>query len=156
MKKRFFILASFILVGAMAFWFMRFHKLSTFQGPLVDTMPELTWVRTELKLTDVQFMQVSSLHVAYRPKCMEMCQRISEAHEKIEVLARGGRKMSPELEQAIREHSRIHAESQEAMLKHLYETAAVLQADQASRYLDTMLPYALDFTLSEPGTLHSR
>lgn len=150
------MLATFIGAGALAFWFMRSHKLATSQGPILDTMPELAWLRMELKLTPEQFTEVSSLHVAYRPKCMEMCHRISEAHEKIEVLARGGRKMSPELEQAIREHSKIHAESQEAMLKHLYETAAVLEANQANCYLDTMLPFALDFTLSEPGTLHSR
>jgi len=47
---------------------------------------------------------------------------------------------------AISDHARIHAESQEAMIGHLYRTAAVLDKDQAKRYLTIMLPYALDFS----------
>ena len=42
------------------------------------------------------------------------------------------------------------------MLNHLYETAATLSPEQSRRYLETMLPYALDFTHSESGTLHAR
>jgi RNA polymerase sigma-70 factor (ECF subfamily) len=37
------------------------------------------------------------------------------------------------------------------MLEHLYETAAVLEEAQGRRYLDAMLPYALDFKYSEPN-----
>ncbi|MES2437506.1 MAG: periplasmic heavy metal sensor [Verrucomicrobiota bacterium] len=156
MKKGLFILAVALLAGVMAFYLMRSHKIAQSQGPLVDSMPELAWVRTELKLTDEQFAKVSQLHAAYRPKCVEMCRRISDAHEKIEGFARKDRKVSPELDDAIHEHARIHVECQQAMLKHIYETAAALDENQAARYLETMLPYALDFTHSESGNLHSR
>lgn len=157
MRKGLIILAVAALAGVMAFCLMRSHKLAAVRGPMLDSMPELAWLRTELKLTDEQFTKVSRLHVAYRPECMEMCRDISEAHEKTEGLtAVKVREMTPELEAAIREHALIHADCQQAMLKHLYETAAVLDDTQASRYLETMLPYALDFSLSESGNLHSR
>ncbi len=156
MKKGSLILAIALLAGVIAFCVVRSQKMARTGGNLLDSMPELTWVRTDLKLTDTQFAKVSELHAAYRPKCMEMCRRISEAHQKMEAVSRMDRKLTPELEAAIRQHAGIHAECQQAMLKHLYETAAVLDANQASRYLETMVPYALDFTLSESGNLHSR
>ncbi|MEO5715864.1 MAG: Spy/CpxP family protein refolding chaperone [Luteolibacter sp.] len=155
MKKGILIVAVCLLAGVMAFCLMRSRTIAHSRGNLLDSMPELTWVRTDLKLTDAQFAKVSELHVAYRPKCLEMCRRISDAHEKMEGMTREGRNLTPELEAAIREHAVIHAECQQAMLKHLYETAAVLDDKQAGRYLETMIPFALDFTPSGSGNLHS-
>lgn len=155
MKKGLLILATALLAGLIAFCLMRSHTIARSGGNLLDSMPELAWVRTDLKLTDAQFAKVTELHVAYRPKCMEMCRRISEAHEKMEGLTAKQRKETPELDAAIREHALIHAECQQAMLKHLYETAAVLDEKQGSRYLETMMPYALDFTPSAAGNVPS-
>ena len=156
MRKGAVILAIALLAGAVAFYMMRSRKMDESRGLLMDSMPELTWVRKELELTDEQFAKVSDLHSAYRPKCVEMCRRVSAAHEKLDGLAIKDRKMSAELEAAIREHAVIHGECQQAMLNHLYETAAVLDEKQANRYLKTMLPYALDFTSSESENFHSR
>jgi len=155
MKKGILILAIALLAGVIAFCLMRSRTITHSRENLLDSMPELAWVRTDLKLTDAQFSKVSELHAAYRPKCMEMCRRISDAHEKVDGLAGKGRKLTPELDAAIREHAVIHAECQQAMLKHLYETAAVLDEKQAGRYLETMIPFALDSTLSGSETAHS-
>lgn len=155
MKKRILIVVTALLAGVMAFCLMRSRTIIHSRENLLDSMPELAWVRTDLKLTDAQFAKVSELHVAYRPKCMEMCRRISDAHQKMDRLAGKGRELTPELEAAIRERAVIHAECQQAMLKHLYDTAAVLDEKQAARYLGTMIPCALDFTLSESENPHS-
>lgn len=155
MKKAFLILTAALLAGVMAFCLMHSQKSTQAKGILVDSMPELAWVRSELQLTDAQFAKVSELHAAYRPKCVEMCRRNAESHERLEKLAEKDRKLTPELEATIREHATIRAECQQAMLRHLYETAAALDEKQAARYLDTMIPYALDFSLSEPRNLHS-
>jgi hypothetical protein len=156
MKRGFILLALVIVAGVAAFCFTRSHKMAEQRALRLDSMPELAWVRTDLKLTDEQFEKVSELHAAYRPKCMEMCRRISKAHEKVQAAARAGGAMTPELETAIREHAETQVECQRAMLKHIYETAAVLDKDRAARYLETMLPFALDFTRDESGTSPSR
>lgn len=156
MKKPLLIFLSILVAGAAAFCLMRFQKSAARQGVLLDHMPELTWVRSELKLTDEQFAKVTELHAAYRPKCVEMCRRIAEAHEKLDRLAAQDHAISGELRTAIREHASIHAECQETMLEHLYQTAAQLDSGQAAKYLETMLPYALDFTHSEAGAIHNR
>ena len=154
MKKGILILILAIVAGVVAFAVMRAHRIDSSKGALLDNMPELTWLRSDLELTDSQFAKVTELHVAYRPQCMEMCHRILEAHERLDRAAHPGTAVTAELKAAIADHARIHAECQEAMMEHLYRTAAVLDEGQAKRYLKTMLPYALDFSHSEPEGVH--
>jgi hypothetical protein len=146
MKRGFLILALALVAGALAFWAMRSRKMAERNEVLLDSMSELAWVRSELKLSDAQFAKVAELHAAYRPKCVEMCRRIAEARGKVEALAKASNVITPELEAALREHAETHAECQQAMLRHLYETAATLDPDQAKSYLETMLPMAVDST----------
>lgn len=156
MKRGLMLLAAALVAGVVAFFATRSHKMAESRTVLLDAMPELAWVRTELELTDDQFAKVSALHAAYRPKCAEMCRRIAEAQEKLEIAARDNRRMSPGLEAAIREHATTHAECRQAMLKHMYETAALLDEEQSARYLAEMLPFALDHAHAESRRLHSR
>lgn len=149
------MLALSLLAGVVAFFFMRSH-MSESEGSFVNSMSELGWFQKDLKLSDKQLVEVSNLHAAYRPKCEEMCQCISESQKKIEELSRKNRRMTPELEEAIREHHEILAECQQAMLKHIYETAEALDENQATRYLKTMIPYALDLVHNGSGSPHSR
>lgn len=146
MKKGLLILALALVAGALAFWSMRSFKMAKHHEVLLDSMPELVWIRTDLKLTDAQFAKVTELHAAYRPKCAAMCRRIAEARGKVDRQAKASRGMTPDLAAALREYAETHAECQRAMLVHLYETAATLEPDQAQRYLETMLPMAMDFS----------
>ncbi|MEO8614137.1 MAG: transmembrane domain-containing protein [Luteolibacter sp.] len=155
MKKAVVILIAAVLAGTIAFWLMRSHQISKNQGALLDSMPELAWVRTELKLSDEKFAEVSKLHSDYRPKCMEMCGKIAMAHEKMVALAGRNQEMSHELETAIREYAATRAECQQAMLNHIYQTAGVLDKYQAARYLETTLPYALDTSPGDSAHGHS-
>ncbi len=144
MKKGLIILVIALLAGIAAFMVTRSHRQSAHNGVLLDTLPELAWLRAELKLSNEQFAKASELHKAYRPTCTEMCHNITEAHARLETLAQTGRGITPELTAAIQHHARVHAECQEKMLEHLYQTAALLDDKQAARYLETMIPHALD------------
>lgn len=137
-----------LMAGVLAFFLMRSHKMSAHDGVLLDSMPELKWMKNDLKLTDDQFAKVSELHLAYRPVCVDLCARISAAHEKVESLAQVSRGMTPELETALREHATTHAECQQAMLEHIYRTAALLEPEQSTRYVESVLPTALGLTQS--------
>ncbi|MDB6134890.1 MAG: hypothetical protein JWM59_3133 [Verrucomicrobiales bacterium] len=150
MKKPLLILLLILSAGACAFCFTHFRKQQERGGVLLDTMPELVWLRSELKLSDDQFRKVSGLHAAYQPKCVEMCARIARAHRRLETLAREGTSLNPELEAALKEHAAVHLECRQAMLNHIYQTSAQLDRKQSARYLEAVLPYALDFSRSEP------
>jgi hypothetical protein len=154
--KGVFILILILAAGTLAFCLMRNHRMPARGDALLDTMPELGWVRSELKLTDEQFKKVAQLHAEYRPECVRMCNMISQAHEKIEERAKSSRSMTPELSAALQEHAAIHLECQQTMLGHIYRTAALMNQRQSEKYLEKMLPYALDFTHSETGNLHGR
>ena len=108
------ILIFALACGAAAFVATRSHKIERSHLVLLDDMPELGWLRSELDLSDAQFAKVRELHVGYRPKCAEMCHRIHEAHERLDAASRGRRDVSPELKAAIEDHARIHAECQHA------------------------------------------
>lgn len=154
MKKGLLILGLALLAGIATFCVTRMHRQAAPDGVLLDSMPELSWLRTGLQLTDDQFAKAGQLHAAYRPVCAEMCHNIAMAHEKLETLARSGRGMTPELDAAIREHARVHAECQRRMLEHLYQTAALFDDRQAARFLETMVPHALDSTAAGSESCH--
>lgn len=154
-NKGLMVLILAVAAGCLTYFAMRWHKTDRVAaGVMLDSLPELEWLRVELKFTDSQFARVRDLHLAYRPRCAEMCRRISAAHVEIEALAKADRDVTPGLSSALGEHARIHVECQEAMLRHLYQTAALLNEDQARHYLEILLPYALDFSHSESGSLH--
>lgn len=154
MKKGLLILLVALLAGFTAFVISRSHRQSAGGPVLLDSMPELAWLRGELGLSDRQFAKAGELHAAYRPQCEEMCRRIAESHARLASLAGKERRMTPELIEAIRDHARVHAECQEKMLEHLYQTAALMDENQALRYLQAVLPSALDAPSSETGGGH--
>lgn len=156
MKRASLILFVALIAGLAAFCGVRSYKMAGQKSVLLDSMSELSWMKSELRLSDGQFAKVSELHTAYRPQCAEMCERIAEAHEKMEALIHENPEVTPELEKAIHRHAVIHAECQAAMLRHLFQTAGVMDQGQAALYLKEMLPFALDFNHSEPGELHGR
>lgn len=141
-----------VLAGLAAFFMMRWHgrpgadHLAAGHG-----MPGLFWLRDELKLSDAQFAKVQALHEAYQPKCEQMCERIAASHERVAALTAAAKELTPELSAALKEHADVHLDCQRAMLGHLFETAAAMDAAQGRRYLDLVLPYATDFAHSEGG-----
>jgi hypothetical protein len=144
MKKGWFALGFALLAGLLAFFAMRNLALKNQKGALVvDQLPELAWLKSEVRLSDEELAKVKELHLAYRPKCLEMCKRIAEARQKLQVAAQSQRKWNPDLEQAVQEHARVQADCQRAMLQHLHETAAVLKPEKAEHFLKATLPTVL-------------
>jgi hypothetical protein len=144
MKRVVLVLLVAVIAGLAAFFWMRSYQRPERNGVMLDSMPELAWLRTDLKLSEQQFAEVSRLHAAYRPQCEKMCMEIAGAREKLEAAILRNRGMNDEVQAAIRKHAETRAKCRQAMLNHMYETAAVLDANQAGQYLKTMLPFVMD------------
>ncbi len=144
MKKGLLILAAAMMAGILAFFLSRGQPSPDPGTVLLDSLPELAWLRTDLKLTDAQYAKVGELHRAYRPVCAEMCRRIAEGEAAVAKLARAQGGMNDELSQAIDNHGRVIAACKRSMLEHLYQTASLMNERQARRYLEVTLPLALD------------
>jgi hypothetical protein len=152
MKRGFWILMVAIVAGFAGFAVIRWQSAP----PVVTAthgsslLPELEWLRREFNLTEEQFAKTSELHLAYRPTCEILCNRVMASHDKIKKLVDTGAQVTPGLEAALRDHAALHVECQTAMLTHLYKTAAQLSPEQAKNYLDAMLPHVIAMEM-EPG-----
>lgn len=144
MKKGLLILATAIIAGILAFFLSRQHPSANADSLLIDSLPELAWLRTDLELTDEQFSKVEKLHLDYRPVCAEMCRRIAESEAAVAKLASTQGDLSDELATAIDNHGSVIAACKRSMLEHLYQTASLMDERQARRYLEISLPLALD------------
>lgn len=146
MKKPLVILLVALIAGFTAFAITRRHCSATKSDTLLDQLPELAWLRTELALSDAQFARIAELHASYRPVCEEMCGRIGKSHARLEAIALKSRTTGNELQQAIADYERVRGECKMKMLEHLYQTASLMNEEQAGRYLETVLPPALGAT----------
>jgi hypothetical protein len=144
MRKAVLIALLALAAGVLSFQATRGCRPVRPQHALLDEMPELAWMRGELKLSDAQFARVAALHERYRPVCRDMCDRIETARARVDGLLRQSKSVTPELESAMREFARVRAECRLAMLRHVYETAAELDERQAARYLDALAPHLVE------------
>ena len=152
MKKPLVILILALIAGFAAFGITRKHCTTANSNTLLDHLPELAWLKTELALSDAQFSKVAELHDSYRPVCEEMCRRIDDSRARLEAVALKSRSTDTELQKAIAEYERVRGECKMKMLEHLYQTAELMNEDQAERYLKAVLPAALGST----GGQHSQ
>lgn len=104
-------------------------------------LPELEWLRLRLQLDDTQFDKVKTLHLAYRPKCQDLCARAEKAEAALREVLRDPQK---DATTALKARAELQVECQQAMLAHVRQTAACMNADQAKQYLETLLPHVLD------------
>ena len=117
-------------------------------------LPELEWLRQWLRLDEAQFRQVRELHLAYRPRCRELCMRANEADARLVAVMRDS---PPDLSAVLRARAEVQVEAQEAMLAHVWQTAALMTPEQARQYLETLLPHVLGLRLPrEDDSSHSR
>ena len=152
MRRGIWILIAALIAGVAAFVVTRQQSACRMNGPVSardghTRLPELEWLRREFNLTDEQFANVAALHMAYRPKCEGLCQKVQASHDKLMGLAGPAREVTPELKTALEEHAQLHVECQSAMLGHLYQTAACMSPAQAKHYLNEMLPQVLEMAM---------
>lgn len=158
MKKGLLILCGALALGTGVFLVTRVMLSHTHDSAMptdhASRLPELQWLRTWLALDDAQYNQVKALHVAYLPKCEELCQRVREASQGVLALSRQHSKVDPALTESIHAHAQLAAECRAALMQHVYDTAACLKPEQAKRYLDLMIPNTLGVNCCEAPAAH--
>jgi hypothetical protein len=150
MKRGIVILAAAVAVGLCMFLCARL-MLSTNSAESAKAMPkengsmlpELHWLQNWLRLDAEQTQKVKTLHLAYLPKCEDLCHRVYLSNEDILALSGHSSSVDVKMRTAIEERAKLAMECQEALLEHVYQTAACLRPDQSKKYLDLMVPYTL-------------
>jgi hypothetical protein len=150
----------FAVVGAFAAAAITFCGINFFATRdlrLVAAAPngELEWLRREFHLTNGQFTKIGTLQSAYAPVCDEMCRRIMEANSKLDRLASESRKLTPQLEAAIRETGAVQEDCRKQMLAHIYEISAQMDPAEGQRYLRLMKSRVIRPGLSSDTAIRS-
>jgi hypothetical protein len=135
MKRRLLILAGLLAAALVAYGVS--HWLLMRRAPQEHHIAgdPLEWMQQEFRLDDATFAKVKALHTAYAPTCADLCLAIAQANTRVRDLTAQSRSMTPELADAIREAQLRQADCRTAMLRHIYETAALLPPETAPRYL---------------------
>jgi len=103
----------------------------------------LRWLRDHYQLDEPTWLRIAALHEAYYPVCGDMCARIAAANAKVAELMQQSDRFSPQLETALRSAEATHADCRAALLRHVYEVAALMPPDASRRYLAEMAPRLL-------------
>ena len=153
MKRGLIILIVAVILGIGMFFGSRRMLRScdcvqTAQMPVENgsLLPELQWLRVSLHLTDPQFEKVQALHLAYQPTCAELCMRVHHSDQSLMAASMHNRTLTGDVVKLMRERADLTQECQQAMLKHVYETAACMAPEQADKYLKIVLPHVLGTT----------
>ena len=162
MKRGLIILIVAVMLGVgMFFGSQRMLKpcdcVNTRQLPVENgsLLPELQWLRLSLHLTDLQFEKVQALHLAYQPRCAELCLRVQRADQALLEIASRDHKVTEDVVKLMRERADLALECQRAMLQHVYETAACMETMQAEHYLKIVLPHVLGESHSGAASAHA-
>jgi len=135
MKRRLLILAGLLAAALLAYGVSHWLLMRRAPHTPHSTGDPLEWMQQEFLLDDATFAKVKALHEAYEPTCADLCLAIAKANTRVRDLTAQSRAMTPELAGAIREAQLRQADCRTAMLRHIYETAALLPPEAASRYL---------------------
>jgi hypothetical protein len=138
MMRRLFILAGLVAAALVAYGVSHWLLMRNAPHEHHAAGDPLAWMQQEFQLDDATFTKVQALHTAYAPTCADLCRAIARANSRVRDLTAQSRTMTPELADAIREAQLRQADCRTAMLRHIYETAALLPPEAATRYLSAV------------------
>jgi Heavy-metal resistance len=105
---------------------------------------QLSWLRTEFKLSESELSRIRVLHEGYRPHCEEMCVRIAAKKAEVATELANAATLTPAAVAKLKEAAELHAECQAQMLAHFYEVSRAMSPEQGRRYLAEMKRFVLD------------
>jgi hypothetical protein len=135
MKRRLFVLGALLAAAALAYGVSQWYFMRHGQHDPPPSTDPLAWIQQELHVDDATLAKVRALHESYQPTCGKMCMSIASANARVRSLLEQSRSMTPELSEAIREAQLRQADCRTAMLRHIYDTAALLPPEEARGYL---------------------
>jgi hypothetical protein len=106
---------------------------------------DLSWLREEFHLNEVEMQRVRELHEGYLPKCRQMCGRIEAKKEELHVELGRGKGVTPEVEQKMLELGNLRCQCQIQMLRHFMDVSKTMPHGEGDRYWSEMQRLTLGF-----------
>lgn len=150
MKRSVVLLVLSLAIGAIFFGIGYWWCTGRPHHSEIHSHRELVWLELEFQLNPEQMEKITQLHRKFLPVCDELCMRIIKVNEQLSRRIAADRTMTPEISALMADASRIHQQSREAVLNHLFEVSAEMTPSQAERYLQAMMPQILDVPYNKP------
>jgi len=135
MKRPIIVLFAGIALAALAYCGVYYSGTASCCRMPKGNAPELTWLKQEFHLDDVEFKRITEMHSAYLTGCAERCRRIDQKNEEVAHLLAASDHVTPEIEKALKESALLRADCQAKMLQHFYDVSRTMPPDQGRRYL---------------------
>ncbi len=136
MKSAIVVLIAGALLCAAAFCGFYYWGTASHRELLHEQTPELAWLKKEFNLSDAELTRITKLHDDYQPHCVRMCRRIDEQGARLKALLTATNAMTPEIDAALTESTKLRAECQRDMLQHFFAVSQTMPAAQGRRYLE--------------------
>lgn len=136
MKSAIVVLIAGVLLCAAAFCGFYYWGTASHRGLLHEQTPELAWLKKEFDLSDTELARITKLHNDYQPHCAEMCRRVDEQGARLKTLLTATNAMTPEIDAALTESTKLRAECQRDMLQHFFAVSQTMPPAQGKRYLE--------------------
>jgi hypothetical protein len=153
MKRPIFII--FAILAVTVFTYVFCYQLTTHETRRMmaaDTGNGIAWLHHEFSLTEEQTRNITILQQAHEPRCIELCSRIANANIRILTLLRETSAMTPELEAAMTEASRLQDACRASTVAQILAISACMSPEQATRYrtiiAKRILPGTLQYNLA--------
>lgn len=103
--------------------------------PDIRITGELEWLRMEFDLDAEQFGEVERLHAEYWPVCENLCAKVIDAQNRFQEELLKSNEYSASVEAELANLMRVKEDCHRAMLRHIYEVAAIMEPEARARYL---------------------
>jgi len=132
-----------ILLGALALAVAVFAgSYFVSQRACVTTMTrsadDLSWLRDEFHLSDIEMARVRQLHEGYMPQCAKMCALIAAKQSEVQTALGNETNVTAEAQKKLTELGELRAQCQAQMIRHFIEVSQAMPPEQGQRYLAAM------------------
>ena len=99
---------------------------------------DLSWLRDEFHLSDIEMARVRQLHEGYMPQCAKMCALIAAKQSEVQTALGNETNVTAEAQKKLTELGELRAQCQAQMIRHFIEVSQAMPPEQGQRYLAAM------------------
>jgi heme A synthase len=138
MNRSLFILLSALALAAAIFAGAYFASQRATMMCCENPTDDLSWLKSEFKLSDAEMARIRELHEGYLPKCAEMCRKIAAAKRELAAMVGSSTNLTVEAQAKMNEIAALRAQCQSNMLAHFVAVSQAMPPAQGERYLAEM------------------
>jgi hypothetical protein len=138
MNRSLIILLGALALGAAIFGGSYFAAQRTTMLGCENPADDLSWLKSEFKLGDVEMARIRELHKGYLPKCEEICRQIATAKRELAGIVGTGTNLSTGAQVKLGEIASLRTQCQSNMLTHFVAVSQAMPPAQGERYLAEM------------------